>query len=304
MRFGINTFLFASPFTNRSTRLFPQFKRWGFDSVEIAIEDPRHIDPALVKRELDKHGLVCGSVSACFGPDRDLRGSAKQQQATIKYMMGVLDQMAALQSTTVIGPVYSSVGRADAVPPKEYRQQWRTVVKNLKPLCREAEQRGIQICVEPLNRFETDFINTCDQALDLIHDVGSPALKILLDTFHMNIEEKFSADAIRKAGPHLGHLHACGSDRGTPGSDHTDWCSIAQALKDIGYRGDVVIESFTPDVKVIARAAAIWRRIEPTRDEIAVKGLKFLRETLNGPRLSNPKTSSPGKFSKPIQPIA
>lgn len=240
---------FASPFTNRSTRLFPQFKRWGFDSVEIAIEDPRHIDPALVKRELDKHGLVCGSVSACFGPDRDLRGSAKQQQATIKYMMGVLDQMAALQSTTVIGPVYSSVGRADAVPPKEYRQQWRTVVKNLKPLCREAEQRGIQICVEPLNRFETDFINTCDQALDLIHDVGSPALKILLDTFHMNIEEKFSADAIRKAGPHLGHLHACGSDRGTPGSDHTDWCSIAQALKDIGYRGDVVIESFTPDVK-------------------------------------------------------
>ncbi len=304
MRFGINTFLFASPFTNRSTRLFPQFKRWGFDSVEIAIEDPRHIDPALVKRELDKHGLVCGSVSACFGPDRDLRGSAKQQQATIKYMMGVLDQMAALQSTTVIGPVYSSVGRADAVPPKEYRQQWRTVVKNLKPLCREAEQRGIQICVEPLNRFETDFINTCDQALDLIHDVGSPALNILIETFHLIIVEKFSADAIRKAGPHLGHLQACGSDRGTPGSDHTDWCSIAQALKDIGYRGDVVIESFTPDVKVIARAAAIWRRIEPTRDEIAVKGLKFLRETLNGPRLSNPKTSSPGKFSKPIQPIA
>jgi D-psicose/D-tagatose/L-ribulose 3-epimerase len=292
MRFGINTFLFA------------QFKRWGFDSVEIAIEDPRHIDPAVVKRELDKNGLVCGSVSACFGPDRDLRGSAKQQQATIKYMMGVLDEMVTLKSTTVIGPVYSSVGRADAVPPKEYRQQWRTVVKNLKPLCREAEQRGIQICVEPLNRFETDFINTCDQAMNLISDVGSPALKILLDTFHMNIEEKSSADAIRKAGPLLGHLHACGSDRGTPGGDHTDWNSIAQALKDIGYKGDVVIESFTPDVKVIARAAAIWRRIEPTRDEIAVKGLKFLRETLNGPRLSNPKTASPGKFSKPIQPNA
>ena len=281
MRFGINTFLFTSPFTNRSTRLFPQFKRWGFESVEIAIEDPRHIDPAVVKRELDRHGLVCGSVSACFGPDRDLRGSAKQQQATLKYMMGILDQMVALNCSTVIGPLYSSVGRAEAVPPPEYRRQWRTVVKNLKPLCREAEARGIQICLEPLNRFETDFINTCDQGLKMVEDVGSPALKLLLDTFHMNIEEKSPADAIRKAGRHLGHLHACGSDRGTPGSDHTDWHSLARALKDIGYHGDVVIESFTPDVKVIARAAAIWRRIEPTRDEIAVKGLKFLRKALH-----------------------
>jgi D-psicose/D-tagatose/L-ribulose 3-epimerase len=281
MRFGINTFLFTSPFTNRSVGLFPKFKRWGFSSVEIAIEDPRHIDPALVKRELDRHGLVCGSVSACFGPDRDLRGTPKQQAATMNYMRGVLDQMAILSCSTVIGPVYSSVGRADAVAPSEYRRQWRTVVNNLKLLCREAEGRGIQICLEPLNRFETDFINTCDQALKMVNDVGSPALKILLDTFHMNIEEKFSADAIRKAGRHLGHLHACGSDRGTPGNDHTDWTSIAQALRDIRYQGDVVIESFTPDVKVIARAAAIWRRIEPTREEIAVKGLKFLRTALN-----------------------
>lgn len=281
MRFGINTFLFTSPFTNRSVRLFPQFKRWGFDSVEIAIEDPRHLDPALVKRELDRHGLVCGSVCACFGPDRDLRGGPKQQQATMNYLMGLLDQMALLNCSTVIGPVYSSVGRADAVPSSEYRRQWRTVVRNLRTLCREAGHRGMQICLEPLNRFETDFINTCDQALNMVNDVGSPALKILLDTFHMNIEEKSPAEAIRKAGRHLGHLHACGSDRGTPGNDHTDWNSLAQALKDIRYRGDVVIESFTPDVKVIARAAAIWRRIEPTREEIAVQGLKFLRKALS-----------------------
>jgi D-psicose/D-tagatose/L-ribulose 3-epimerase len=114
----------------------------------------------------------------------------------------------------------------------------------------------------------------------MIQDVGSPALKLHLDTFHMNLEEKNQAAAIRKAGKHLGHFHACGSDRGTPGGDHIDWPSIAKALKEIGYDGDVVIESFTTDVKVIARAAAIWRKIEPTRDEIAVKGVLFLRRTL------------------------
>jgi D-psicose/D-tagatose/L-ribulose 3-epimerase len=103
-------------------------------------------------------------------------------------------------------------------------------------------------------------------------------VKLHLDTFHMNIEEKNQAAAIRKAGKLLGHFHACGSDRGTPGGDHIDWPNIVKALKAIGYQGDVVIESFTTDVKVIARAAAIWRKIEPKRDDIAVNGLKFLRK--------------------------
>ncbi|MCX8090692.1 MAG: sugar phosphate isomerase/epimerase [Verrucomicrobiae bacterium] len=280
MRFGINTFLFTSPFTNASTRLFPKFKRWGFESVEIPIEDPAHIDPAHVKRELDRHGLVCGSVCACMGPDRDLRGTPEQQRTGLEYLRRLLEQMVVLDCPSLIGPVYSAVGRADAVPPAEQRQQWRTVVRNLKTICREAERLGKQICLEPLNRFETDFINTCDQALRMVRDVGSPALKVHLDTFHMNIEEKFQPAAIRKAGRLLGHFHACGCDRGTPGNDHIDWKGIAAALKAIGYKGDVVIESFTTDVKVIARAAAIWRRIEPTRDEIAVKGLKFLKRTL------------------------
>jgi len=280
MRIGINTFLFTSPFTNESTRLFPQFKKWGFETIEIPIEDPSHIDPAHVKRELDKNGLVCGSVCACMGPDRDLRGNAQQQRTGLKYMMKVLDQMVVLDCPSLIGPVYSSVGRADAVPAKEYKQQWRTAAANLKTLSKYAKDRKKQVCLEPLNRFETDFINTCAQALNMVETVGSPALKIHLDTFHMNIEEKDQATAIRKAGKLLGHFHACGSDRGTPGNDHIDWKPIAKALKSIGYKGDVVIESFTTDVKVIAKAAAIWRRMEPTRDEIAVKGIKFLKKAL------------------------
>ncbi|MBM3840344.1 MAG: sugar phosphate isomerase/epimerase [Verrucomicrobia bacterium] len=280
MRLGINTFLFTSPFTNKSTALFPTFKRWGFETVEIPIEDPSHIDPAYVKAQLDKHGLACGSVCACMGPDRDLRGTPQQQRTGLNYMWKLIDQMLVLGCPSLIGPEYSAVGRADAVPPQEQKKQWKTVVKNLKALCKYAEKKGKQVCLEPLNRFETDFINTCDQGLKMIRDVGSPALKLHLDTFHMNIEEKNQAAAIRKAGKLLGHFHACGSDRGTPGNDHIDWKPIAAALKGIGYKGDVVIESFTTDVKVIARAAAIWRRIEPTRNEIAVKGIRFLKKVL------------------------
>jgi len=280
MRFGINTFLFTSPFTNESTKLFKTFKKWGFETVEIPIEDPSHIDPAYVKRELDANGLVCGSACACMGPGRDFRGTPEEQKTTMDYCKTLLDQLVVLDCPSLIGPVYSVVGKADAVEPAKQKEEWALVVANLKQLANYAEDRGRQICIEPLNRFETDFLNTCNQGLKLIKDVGSKALKLHLDTFHMNIEEKFQGPAIRKAGKLLGHFHACGSDRGTPGNDHIDWKSVASALKAIKYKGDVVIESFTTDVKVIARAAAIWRRIEPTRDEIAVKGLKFLKRAL------------------------
>ena len=173
MRFGINTFLFTSPFTNASTALFPQFKKWGFESVEIPVEDISHIDPARVRAELDKNGLVCGSVCAVLGPDRDLRGTPEQQKTACDYMVRLMDQMVTLGCPSMIGPVYSAVGRADAVPAKEYKQQWKTVVGHLKKLCKEASKRKLKICMEPLNRFETDFINTCDQGLKMIADVGA-----------------------------------------------------------------------------------------------------------------------------------
>jgi len=280
MRIGINTFLFISPFINARTSWFKTFKDWGFDTVELPLEDPGHITADHVNRELEKVGLVCGSVCACMGPGRDLRGTPEEQKIGVDYIKAVIDQAVALNAPSVIGPIYSVTGRADAVPRGEYKKQWKTVARNIRTVCDYAEERGRQICMEPLNRFETDFINTVDQALQMIADVGSPVLKLHLDTFHMNIEEKFQPAAIRKAGKLLGHFHACGSDRGTPGNDHIDWPGIAKALKAVKYDGDVVIESFGSNVKVIARAAAIWRQMEPTTEEIAVKGLKFLRKTL------------------------
>jgi D-psicose/D-tagatose/L-ribulose 3-epimerase len=282
MKFGINTFLFVSPFTTKSVTLFKKIKAWGFDSVELAIEDPSHIDAAKVKEALDRNGLTCCSICGAFGPDRDLRGNATQQKTSMKYMKDLIDAMVILDCPALIGPVYSAVGRADQETTKDKQAQFKTIAKNLKELCKYAEERGKVICLEPLNRFETDCINTCDQGLKMLNAVKSPALKLHLDSFHMNIEEKNQQAAIEKAGATLGHFHACGSDRGTPGSDHTDWKGIATAMKKIGYDGAVVIESFTPDVKVIAKAASIWRNIEPKRENIAVDGLKFLKKALAG----------------------
>jgi D-psicose/D-tagatose/L-ribulose 3-epimerase len=280
MRFSINTVLFVSPFQNTDTRLFGKLKRWGFDAVELLVEDPKHVDPCLTKRALDRHGLACGSVAAAINPGRDLRGNPASQRNGVSYLCQLIDQMVTLEAKVLSGPVYSYVGRAEAYTTAEKQRHWQAVVKNLKTVTRYAAARGKLVCVEPLNRFETDFLNTVEQGLKLIADVGTSVLKLHLDTFHANIEEKHQGEAIRRAGKHLGHIHACGCDRGTPGNDHINWKSIAAALKAIRYDGDIAVESVTLDVPRIARSAGIWRRMEKTRDEIAYDGLKFLRKAL------------------------
>lgn len=280
MTFGINTFLFQSPFTTDSIPLLQKFREWGFDSVELALEDPSHVNAKKFRQALDDNQLVCGSVCAALGPGRDLRGTREEQEQSLNYMKGLLDVMAEIGSPVLIGPLYSAVGRAEPTEENEYRRQWETVVKHLKTLAEYAAQRNIKLAIEPLNRYETDFINTCAQAMELVKDIDHPSTGVMLDTYHMNIEEKNSAKAIKAAGSKLMHFHACGCDRGTPGNDHINWDEIVPALKEIGYDGSVVIESFTPDVKVIAKAASIWRQFEPSKEHIATKGLAFLRSRL------------------------
>ena len=282
MRFGINTFLFSSPFSNDSVKYFSRYKEWGFDTVEIVIEDASHLDPVFVKAELDRHGLACTTVCAAMPPHYDMRGTKQQQDAAHVYLRSLIDVMPVFGAKILAGPLYSTVGRADAVSETDYREQWKTVTGNLRRVADYAGEKGGRIAIEPLNRFETDFINTVDQCLELIADTGSEAMCIHYDTFHMNIEEKDQGDAIRRAGKHLGHFHACGCDRGTPGGDHINWQGIKSALADIGYNEEVSIESFTQDVKVIAKAAAIWRKIEPSQEAIAVNGVRFLKQLFSG----------------------
>ena len=280
MKFSINTVLFVSPFRTKNVDLFRRFRQWGYDAVELLIEDPKHIDPIFVNDALRKNQIACGSIAAAITPQRDLRGNATSQRNGVRYLCELIDHLIVLNAKSLTGPIYSYVGRAKAYSAAEKKKQWKTVVSNLKKVCAYAAEHGKQVCIEPINRFESDFLNTMEQGLKLIGDVRSPALKLHLDTFHANIEEKHQGRAIRLAGKHLGHIHACGGDRGTPGNDHIDWQEIALALKQNAYKGDIVVESVTLDVPRIARSAGIWRRMEKTQNEIAIDGLKFLKTVL------------------------
>src|SRR5687768_10871234 len=283
MQLGVNTWTWVSPFRTEDARsLFPKIKEMGFDSVEVALEDPFLVDAEEIVRLASANGLgvqVCGA----FGPGRDMSSDdpAVVNQA-FDYIQQAVDFAQKVGSSVVCGPMYSAVGKARHVPQETRRQERDRAVEGLKKAAEIAESAGVRLAVEPLNRFETDMINTALQARELVESVGSPAIGIHLDTFHMNIEEADVYEAVRVAGNRLYHVHASESNRGTPGAGLAAWDELARGLKDVNYNGAVVIETFTPEVKEIARAAAIWRPLAESQDELARNGLKFLKRLLEG----------------------
>jgi D-psicose/D-tagatose/L-ribulose 3-epimerase len=151
------------------------------------------------------------------------------------------------------------------------------LAENLRPVVEHAAGRGVRVGVEALNRYETSVLNTVDQALEALAPLPSEGCGLMLDVYHMNIEETDVAAAISRAGDRIAHVQVCGNQRGTPGDDHLDWPAIFAALDATGYDGPVCIESFTGDNATIATAASIWRPLAPTQDALAVDGLAFLR---------------------------
>ncbi len=279
---GVNTWTWISPLTTADAAiLFPKVKEMGFDIVEIPLEDPSLADGPLVAEALKTNGLsatVCGA----FGPSRDLTSEDPANiQGSLDYILAAVKFTHEVGATVLAGPMYSAVGKARQVPADVKKHEFDLAVAGLKKAGAMAGDYGVTLAIEPLNRFETDLINTARQVKDLIQAVDSPNVKIHLDTFHMNIEEESVYDAILLAGADLAHVHASESNRGTPGSALAAWEDLARGLKAINYTGPVVIETFTPDVKEIARAAAIWRPLAASQDDLAYDGLVFLRALLN-----------------------
>ena len=277
MKFGVNTFLFTSPFTDENVEYFKMIREMGFDSVEIPLENVGDFDYGKTLHALRDSGLVCCSVCGFFNRGRDLRGTREEQETAKSYIHSCIDACSALECELLVGPFYSSIGRARMEPEGARQEQWHMVVENLKGLCSHADERGVYLALEPMNRCATDFMNTCQQAKRMIEDVGSDRLKIHLDTFHMNIEEKSAPMAILDAGEDLFHLHVSENDRGAPGTGSIDWKGIRDALVRIRYDRYVVIEAFTPEIPVGGLAASIWRTTEKSNVELARKGLSFLQ---------------------------
>ncbi len=278
--YGINTFLWASPFRTKDLVLFEKAKSLGYDIVEIPIESESDLNYKKAAEAYAKTGLK-SSICAVMGAGRDpSHPDAAIQKGAIAYMKHCIDAAVTIKAPAVVGPLYAAVGRQWQATPAQREKDLARCAKNMKVIAKYAEDKGIMLALEPLNRFETSFINLTEQAIELADLIGSPNVKIMMDTFHANIEEKNLGKAIELAGKRMIHIHANENDRGTPGTGHVAWVEIAAALKKIKYDGPLVIESFSTSVKEIARAAAVWRPLAPSSDELAIKGLAYLKKLM------------------------
>ncbi|WP_265521973.1 sugar phosphate isomerase/epimerase family protein [Oerskovia flava] len=275
---GVNTWVWTSPLTDRSLEeIAARVAGWGFDVLELPVESVDDWDPRHAAAVLADHGLGA-SVSLVMGPGRELVATDPSTvSATQDYLRRVVDAAHAIGARVIGGPAYASVGRTWRLDPVEREAAYDELADHLGPVVEHARGAGITVGIEPLNRYETSLVNTVDQALEVVRRLPEDGVGLMLDVYHMNIEETDLQAAIARAGDRIAHVQVCGNDRGAPGTDHLDWPALLGALDDAGYDGPLVIESFTADNATIATAASIWRPLARTQDAIATDGLAFLR---------------------------
>lgn len=253
----------------------------GYDAVEIPVEYPELIDGMKVKAALQQNGLnaiVCGA----FGPARDLTSDDTAVHDTcFNYIQQCLDLCNVWDAKFLAGPMYSAVGKARMVSSEQRKVEWDRAVTNIHKVCVLAQSRGLEIALEPLNRFESDLINTAEDVMRLIKDVNHSAANVLLDGFHMAIEERNLEEAITLVGDKLIHVQVSENYRGAPGTGQTPWDSLKKGLNNVNYKGVVSIESFTPEIKELAGAVCIWKNLAPSQDGFAQDGINFLKKLLN-----------------------
>lgn len=284
MHFGVNTFIWGATFGPANFHLLPPIKEAGFDGIEVPILAPAAFAAAAVGRELDRLGLARTAVANVPGGSSLASSDAGDRQRAIDHVTACVHAARDLGSSILAGPMYTPIGFLTGT--RRTAEEWKWAVDSWQRLSPAVDAAGIEIALEPLNRFETYFVNTAADMARLCDAIGSPRIGILLDTFHANIEEKSIGAALRHAGPHLKHLHVCENDRGIPGSGHLAWDEFFATVAELGYDRWMTIESFGFALGELSTAAAVWRDLAPTPDAIAFEGVTFIRA--NAPRSVTP----------------
>jgi len=276
VRIGIHLMVWTGELTQRAVELVPSIKEMGYDGVELPLFAPESERLAPLRAALEEAALACTTSTALP------RGLALIDEGTsaraVRWLQEIVRTAAGLGATMLCGPLLAPVGelRGRGYTPAE----WASAVRGLREVGQTAEEHGVTLALEPLNRFETFMLNTVSDGVRLVEEVDSPQVGLLLDTFHMNIEERSIRAAILHAGRHLRHFHCSENDRGTVGSGHIPWRDVFSSLNERQYEGWLVVESFGALIPEIAAAACIWRPLAASPDVLARESVRFIRAEL------------------------
>lgn len=277
-RFGVASLIWTEDFSVKDLPLIQKAKALGFEVLDINVAHPEKFPTEAVKEKVKEVGIEVVTTiglptnSNLIDPNPEIRRNG------IETLKKLVDINVNIGSSILGGVNYAAWGYLTGKPRTE--DEWGWSVESMHEIALYAKSKSdMIIAVEPVNRFETHFLNVAQDAVNYCKDVGTSNLKVLLDSFHMIREEQNFTGAVEICGKeYLGYVHACENNRGIPGTGLVPWEEFFTALRKIGYNGPLVIESFDPSFIELNRLCAIWRKFAETGEELALEGLQNLKD--------------------------
>jgi D-psicose/D-tagatose/L-ribulose 3-epimerase len=273
MKLGIHAYAWCSRWSNETLNLIDRVKGMGLDFIEIPLMCLEEFDARAVKERLDRVGLRAVTSTVLSGDTDITSDDPLVRSQGVDYLKSCVRATAEIGAQSFSGVIYSQ--HVKSMPSRPTETHWHRSADGLREAARLADSLGILIGLEPVNRYESCLINTCEQALRLKEMIGEACVKIHLDTYHMNIEEKSLYQATKQAGKDLIHYHLCENDRGIPGTGLIDWDGIFKALSEIDYIGNAALESFVDCTDNMN--TWVWRQLAPDGDTLLREGVAFIR---------------------------
>lgn len=274
MKVGMNLYLWLNRLEPRHFPLLATLRAAGFDGVEIPTGDYSAAEMNTIRQELANEGLACTVATLLSAEQNPIADDPALQRAALDKVRADIAVAAALGAESLIGPMHSGHKVFHGRGPDT--REFDRCVEFLQTVGNEAARAGVQLAIEPLNRFECYFLNTAGQGRRLVDAVDLPNVGVLYDTHHANIEETDPYAAICSLEGKLAHFHVSESHRGTPGAGTVQWGESFRALGDIHYDGWLVIEAFGQGVEGIPEAVNIWRNCFASEQEVYQQGLALI----------------------------
>jgi len=280
MKYGMNMLLWTTDVVEAHYPLLDEIKGYGYDGVEIPLFDLELEKFKALGKKLDDIGLERSAVTVGSPEANPISPEASIRAAAVDRLKQAIDICEALDVQHLCGPFHSALGEFSGSGPTE--DEWNWGKETLANAADYAQQAGVTLVLEYLNRFECYYLNCAADTSRLCREVNHPHLKMMYDTFHANIEEKDIAEAIRGCADQVVHVHISENDRSTPGEGHVDWNTSFATLKEVGYDGWMVVEAFGLALPDLAAATKIWRKMFPTEEHLAKNALAFMKQNVEG----------------------
>jgi D-psicose/D-tagatose/L-ribulose 3-epimerase len=274
MKYGINLYLWADDMHDGLMPVLEKLKKIGYDGVEVPIFDLDRAKWKLWSKRLDDLGLERTANTVIAPEHNPLSDDPAIREAALEHLKAVIECCATVGSSILCGPHQVALGVFTGKGATA--DEWKRSVEHLRRAAEHAAGAGVVLAEEVVNRFELYHLNTLDQGISLVDEVGHPNCRLHLDTFHAHIEEKNTADAVRRAGDRIAHVHVSENDRGVPGTGSVAWDATFGALRDVGYDGWLTVEAFGNFLPNLAAATKIWRPLFASEEQLAKDAHTFL----------------------------